>query len=672
MPVVDPVAPPRRAWAATRLIDFDSHALLRDLAVRAPDAGYGPLISDQMRAWALELEYLGEVVHELLAREPATRDWTLLFEYEIPRRQRRVDKVLLAGGVIVVMEFKIGATRFDRSAVWQAEDYALDLRDFHAESQGRPIVAFVVATGVDTPPTGADAPFAPGVQHVGRRGLASRILEVVARYADSEPPSIAPEAWDASAYRPTPTIIEAAQRLFAGHTVRDLSHAYADNLRGTVNAVSEAIEFARVHRERVICFVTGVPGAGKTLAGLVAVHDPDVARGGDDRAAFLSGNGPLVRVLREALIRDATSRGMERRSAEHRAKLLIQNVHMFVEEYGVRDAASSPPERVIVFDEAQRAWDARKLRKRHRALAISEPALVLQAMGRVPDWCVVVALVGGGQEIHSGEAGLEEWGRALAGSEHRWRVKVADDILRGGPAVAGHCLFDGPAPDSVRLDLDQRMHLGVSVRSPRALRIAEWVNAVLALKPTAARAAVSGLRNFRLGLTRELEDARRWLRDAGREDRRAGLLASSGSMRHRAYGLEMAPEFHRAYPIAAWFLGAQDDVRSSHALEVAMREFECQGLELDYVGLCWGDDLTIRATDAEWSMREFRGAAWRNVTEARKREYLVNKYRVLMTRAREGLVIWVPRGDTRDPTRDPKRLDRTAEYLLDCGLTEVD
>jgi hypothetical protein len=212
------------------------------------------------------------------------------------------------------------------------------------------------------------------------------------------------------------------------------------------------------------------------------------------------------------------------------------------------------------------------------------------------------------------------------------------------------------------------MHLSVSVRSPRAQHLAEWINAVLALDADTARAALQRVTGYRLGLTRDLVVARRWLRDAARDDRRPGLLASSGSLRHRAYGLEMSPDFHRAYPIADWFLLPASDVRSSHALEVAMTEFECQGLELDYVGLCWGDDLTVAPDGCHWAMRAFKGATWRNIRSEVRQRYLLNKYRVLLSRAREGMIIWVPAGDPDDPTREPARLDRTTEFLECAGL----
>jgi Uncharacterized conserved protein (DUF2075) len=387
---------------------------------------------------------------------------------------------------------------------------------------------------------------------------------------------IDPEAWIGAPYSPAPTIVEASRTLFRQQSVRELSHAYADNLDATVQAIAGAISVAQAGGRRALCFVTGVPGSGKTLAGLAAVHDPAVHHGADATEAFLSGNGPLVKVLREALIRDAAPRMGGRRPAARKAELLVQNVHAFIEEYGVKYPERPPHEHVIVFDEAQRAWNATKLQKRHPGLAVSEAALVLDVMRRAPAWAVIVALIGGGQEIHDGEAGLEAWGEALAAATIPWDVTVSPEALAGGTSVAGHRLFATEPPANVQLRLEPAMHLSVSVRSPRAQHLAEWVNAVLALDADAARAALGQVNGYRLGLTRDLAVARRWLRDAAREDRRPGLLASSGSLRHRAYGLEMSPDFHRGYPIADWFLLPASDVRSSYTLEVAMTEFECQ------------------------------------------------------------------------------------------------
>jgi hypothetical protein len=421
-----------------------------------------------------------------------------------------------------------------------------------------------------------------------------------------------------------------------------------------------------------MCFVTGVPGAGKTLTGLNAVHDPLLRAQDRPPGVFLSGNGPLVKIVREALARDRIRAGHARKNAQRAIATFIQNVHSFLTHYAI-DAPHEPPhEQAIVFDEAQRAWDAAQVQKKHQRLSCSEPELVIRIMERAPDWATVIALVGGGQEIHNGEAGLAAWGSALANSTAPWRVIASPEALLGGASVAGQTLWPaGPAPPHLEIQANPKMHLAVGVRSPRAARLAEWVNHLLENRPDEARAVRPEPREFPLVLTRDLTAARRWLRDRSRSDRRCGLLASSGALRHRAHGLELSSAFRRGYPFEEWFLGSPEDVRSSYQLEVAATEFECQGLELDWTGVCWGDDFSRRPADRAWHCRSFKGSKWQAVRRPEAVRFILNKYRVLLTRARDGMLIWVPPGERTDPTRDCRRLDATADYLTSAGVSHL-
>jgi len=626
--------------------------------------------ADQIDAWRIEVGCLSGAAQNWVARNPRAAQWTLLLEYVIPRRHRRIDAVILACGGIVVIEFKCGATSFDRGSRWQVEDYALDIRDFHAVSRGRPVAAILVATEATESAIEA-SPGLGAVFCVGAKGLFQTVASQATEWAELGLSDLNGDAWDRSPYRPTPSIVEAGQRLFAKQSVRELGLFHADNLGATVEALSTEVQRTRQDRARTICFVTGVPGAGKTLVGLVAVHDPVFASGLEGDAVFMSGNRPLVQVLREALLRDALRRGMTKRSQERLVRQAVQSVHAFIAEYGVKQPTAAPHEHVVVFDEAQRAWNAQKLGSKHKGLDRSEPAMMLDIMERAPDWCVVVALVGGGQEIHTGEAGLEEWGRALVGRTTPWRVLVSSAVTQGGDAVAQHRLFEQVPPPHLTVRENDSLHLSVSVRSPRAERLTEWVNALLRLDFNRANEVITSMQGFRLAYTRDLEEARSWLRDASESGLRPGLLASSGALRHRAHGLEMSPEFHRAYPISRWFLDPKGEITSSFQLEVAMREFDCQGLEVDLAGLCWGGDLTPNEDFSAWEPRTFNGRRWNAVRVASARGYALNKYRVLLTRAREGMVIWVPQGDRGDSTRDPMRFDRVAEALTRAGILPV-
>lgn len=662
------------AWASVTLGELptcDVDRLIGRLSTAAALAGFDIQQADQTVAWRDQLDVLRRTASLLVCSDPSRARWTVLLEYPIPRRGKRIDAMLIADRFVAVLEFKVGKETFDRADVWQAQDYQLDLRDFHEASRGIPVEALLVATAapMPDPPLMLDA--STGIAMTNASHLAAAVQAIAARHISRPERAIDAQAWALSGYRPTPTIVEAARRVFAGHGIKDLSHSYADNLTTTTEAIVRAIHRSKDSGLRTICFVTGVPGAGKTLAGLTAMQDARSLALGEGAASFMSGNGPLVRVLREALVRDRVSAGAKRNVSERETELLIQNIHQFLTEYGVNKPGDVPPDHVIAFDEAQRAWHAGKLAKRHKAIRVSEPRLLLDIMARPPHWAVVVALVGGGQEIHDGEAGLEEWGKALQSCGAVWDVVVSPEVLVGGESVAGHRLFSNGVPSNVRVHEEQSMHLAVSVRAPRAQRLAEWVNAVLRADAVSARTAMDAMPGYRVMLTRDLHVARGWLREVSTRETRAGLLASSGALRLRAEGLELDPEFHRGYPIERWFLDPRGDFRSSHSLEVAMTEFECQGLELDFVGLCWGDDMTIRGHPPHWHPSRLMGRHWKTIRDAGRAQYHANKYRVLLTRAREGLVLWVPRGEERDPTRAPEPLNDTAAFLIKCGAVPL-
>ena len=432
-----------------------------------------------------------------------------------------------------------------------------------------------------------------------------------------------------------------------------------------------AIEDARQHGHRAICFVTGIPGAGKTLTGLNVVHSPNLQNENALAGIFLSGNGPLVKVVREAIVKSQVNKGRKRADCQHEASTFIQNVHNFL-RFHLERPEELPHENIVVFDEAQRAWDSKQM-ARKRGIASSEASLLCEVMERLPDWAVIVALVGGGQEIFLGEAGLEEWGRALQDRPVPWEVIASPEVLIGGESVAGHTLFEGAIPATISFNAEPLAHLEVVVRNHRAQRWTEWVNSLLSFRPDSARMHFPGTDEFPCYVTRDLVAARAWLRLHQQIDPgdRIGLVATSKDFRLRAEGIERATQFLSNYPFDKWFLETRCDVRSSYSLEVAASEFECQGLELDWVGLCWGLDLTPSENGDVWNYRKFRGARWQNVRQEAERDFTLNRYRVLLTRARKGLVIWVPKGDLNDLTRDPARFDRVYDALRRAGVPEL-
>jgi hypothetical protein len=574
----------------------------------------------QRHAW----EAAAAILAEALATAPA--GWRVLLECDLLRLERRADAVLLTDRAILVLEFKHGARRHEPADLRQAEDYALDLHDFHAGSRAHPVVPVLVAT--EAPPV----PFQPpllwhGVAPVLRSNGAGLGALIAAIQAAIGPPAapLDPAAWEAAPYRPVPSVLEAAMLLYRRNSVAEIAAARADapNLTRTTAAIGRAIEAARAERSRCVVFVTGIPGAGKTLCGLNVVFGALRAHG----AAFLSGNVPLIAVLREALARDAAGGGRPRAGARRDARTALQNVHRFLEEH-VEHPDRLPEARVIVFDEAQRAWDARQAtrdtQRRVSRLTMSEPAHALEIMGRHPDGAVIVALIGNGQEINTGEAGLAEWGRVIAADPRGWRAVAAPRALTA--AEPAQRLATGAPP---WLTLDPDCDLTVPMRQVREAAAAPWVDAVLDGDAAGARAIAAAAGGVPFLLTRDLGAMRAGLRALGRGFRRAGLVASAGARRLRAEGLGV-----QVPDIAVWFLNRWPDIRASEALETFATEYDCQGLELDLVGLAWDADFLAPAPGRGWQARRFAGAGWQVVRSAEEQRFIRNTYRVLLTRAR--------------------------------------
>ncbi len=619
----------------------------------------------QLRAWE---ESIG-LLRACLAVQQQIGEWRLLLEYPLLRLGRRADAILLTPRAILVLEFKIGASHYASADREQVEDYALDLCDFHAGSRRHPIVPILVATHA--------APPRPATQNLPMHGVWSVIdanagslpglLTNLARTAPLPRDALDPLAWCDSPYRPVPTIVEAACMLYARHDVADIKAARADveNLTVTTDAIVAAIARARGEARRLILFVTGIPGAGKTLCGLNAAFGLDA----DVQAIFLTGNPTLVHVLREALARDAIARGADPRACRQKMEGAIQALPRF-RDHHVAAPDEIPAEQVVVVDEAQRCWSARhaigKTRDRPVRLSMSEPAHLLQIMSRHSGFAAMICLVGGGQEIHDGEGGLAEWGDALRACAG-WRVLAAPDIFEHADPRQRL----GPLTD---LHIVPELHLAMSVRQIRFTEASAWVNHVLAGDPvSAARIAGEAGEALPYRLTRSLPGMRAWLRTVSRGRRRAGLLASSGAKRLRAEGLGAELPHMDAKAVAHWFLDRfPADVRASDALEVVATEFSCQGLELDYCGLCWDADLIREAGRAAWRVRSFRGTTWQRVANAEARANQINTYRVLLTRARYDTVIFVPVGDSADRTRDPAVYDDIATFLRACGVPELE
>lgn len=616
------------------------------------------ILREQRVSWSHQIELLKTNLINLPG------DWGIILEYPIPRRSKRIDVILIARDIVFVIEFKDDETGYTQDAIYQVEDYALDIRDFHKESASKTIVPIVWATEAKekllTPYDNDD--FVKPTLFSNKANLFTVVQKAFDFFTNSSSQKINQEKWNNSEYLPTPTIVEAAQYLFAGHNVKEISRAAAaENLTLTTDSILKAIANAQQNNEKIICFITGVPGSGKTLAGLNVVHNID-NNSGSHLGVFLSGNGPLVKVLSEALARDEAKRTKSPIGRVRHNNTFIQNAHQFFEFYYNNDQV--PPDKIIVFDEAQRAWDAKQSKRKFKR-DYSEAQMLLQIMSRQVGWSVIVALIGSGQEINTGEAGLAEWGRALNENFKDWKIYISPELKEGSHRIKNLKLFE-KAPTDLSITELPELHLNVPLRSYKAELLSEWVDALLNDEPLKAKELLQiHLKDYPIYITRKLETARTFLHSKNRGHRRTGLVASSGARRLRPHGLDVTIDID----VAHWFLNSKNDVRSSCFLELPATEFAVQGLELDWVGLCWGDDFRKEETD--WSYHSFKGTKWQIERMDERKQFILNKYRVLLTRGREGIIIWVPEGSTTDHTRPAKNYQTTYEYLKLIDIKEL-
>lgn len=654
-----------RAWYSASIgefLDAGPNAIIGELFVNSDLTNE----INQRNAWLAEIDVLKTCLRGLAG--------SIYLEFSIPRMGRRIDVVLLIGPVIFVLEFKVGDDEFQKSAIEQVWDYALDLKNFHSGSHQAAIVPILVLTTRGGSPRTEfkmdhDGVYRPTEVRVeGLRLLVDQICsEIVGGEVDGA-------QWARSSYKPTPTIIEAARALYNHHSVDAIarSDAEAQNLAITSGRIESIVDEARKNAKKVICFVTGVPGAGKTLVGLnVATRRSENDK--STHAVFLSGNGPLVKVLREALTRDevarqkAANKKVRKGVAGESIKAFIQNVHHFRDD-ALQDL-NPPVEHIAIFDEAQRAWNLQQTanfmrrKKGYAEFDQSEPEFLISCMDRHSDWAVIVCLVGGGQEINIGEAGIDAWIDAINRKFPQWTMHISPR-LTDSEYAAGHTV------DLVRergnTQFDETLHLAVSMRSFRAENVSAFVKALLDCERETARDAFTQLADkYPIAITRDLAQARKWVRARARGSERYGLMASSKAQRLKPHAIDIRVNVDPVH----WFLNGRDDPRSSYYLEDAATEFQVQGLEVDWACVTWDGDL--RFDGSRWRYYDFRGSRWQNVNSLENRRYLCNAYRVLLTRARQGMVVFVPPGDTEDRTRLPEYYDPTFEYLTSLGIPVI-
>ena len=678
---------------------------------------HGVTLTTAKEAWKAEISIMKGVLSGL-----DVKDGQIIFEYDIPRLGKRVDVVLLLKGIVFCLEFKVGESKILEADVDQVLDYALDLKNFHKFSEDRIIAPILVATNYSNSSSDIqmsvydDMVVNPLV--TGKDGILTLINAVLNRFPNESP--VNPN-WIISPYAPTPTIIEAAKSLYENHTVEDITRHEADKVSTdrTIAYILDVIRNSKANQEKSICFVTGVPGAGKTLVGLdVAVKQ--TYQGQDEpieeeQAVYLSGNGPLVAVLNEALAQDnyKNNKGTGKKLSDARREVSksIQIIHRYRDnmlakiknpvENGVleidpekavkyKTAGFGEVEHVAIFDEAQRSWTHKRLadylkrggtygnKLKVPNFPLSEAAFLIWSLDQREDWATIVCLVGGGQEINTGEAGISEWIKALNEQFPHWNVYISPKLT---DAEYAEGKVNELLKDNDNVTYSEDLHLGVSLRSYRAEKLSAFVHALLSFDESAAKLYSEIKDKYPIVLTRDMAKAKQWLHSKVRGTERTGVLVTKESARFKPLSIHVLPSGDEN--AVHWFLDDKTDVRSSNYLEDAATEIQVQGLELDYTCLLW--DADMRYENGEWHFYKFNGQTrWTEQianTESKQelQKYMLNAYRVLLTRARAGMVICVPTGNPNkttsgfweDSTRLPEYYDGTYQYLKSLGIEEI-
>ena len=688
---------------------------------------HGDNLTTTNDAWLGEIEIMQSVLKPWENHEA-----TIIFEYEIPRLGKRIDVVLLLHGLIFCLEFKVGKQDDYQSDIEQVMDYALDLKNFHLFSHNRVIVPILIPTKHKSFTTvfqpsvyndGIYNPMITGEEHL--QDLLMKVLDHAGAALDA-----AIENWNISPYTPTPTIIEAARTLYENHSVEDITRHEADKVStdATINALLQIIQKSKEQKKKSICFVTGVPGAGKTLVGLDVAIKQTYKDGEFDKengAVYLSGNGPLVAVLVEALARDNQKKCKERNirknksDSEREVREFIQIIHRYRDnmlakiknpvENGIVEidpekavkqefTGYGEVEHVAIFDEAQRSWTHKRLANYLKRggtygnklkvpnFPMSEAEFLIWSLDQREDWAVIICLVGGGQEINDGEAGIGEWIRAINSKFRHWHVYLSRQ-LTDSEYEDGH-LYE-LLHETPHVTFTNNLHLAVSLRSFRAESYSSFINSLLSLNPE-AKTLFEELKNkeYPILMTRDIEKARKWLRTMARGTQQTGILVTKAASRYQPLALQVIGTDDDA---VHWFLEDKTDVRSSNYLEEAVTEIQVQGLELDYACVVW--DADVRYDNGQWTYHKLRvkstwspnpnwkpNTQWIPENNTENKKYMINAYRVLLTRARQGVIICVPAGNNNltpegypeDPTRLPQLYDGIYNYLKSIGIREID
>lgn len=620
---------------------------------------------DQSDAWENQIS---ELQNRL---EKCGMEGDIIFEYDIVRLGKRIDVILLIRHMVFSLEFKNGKDIFTAQDAQQAEDYAIDIKNFHKESEDLYVCPILIATKAEPYKKVQSSGCYPDKQiHLQRENIETlipKVSSIVDLYGDDK--EIDFEKWFNSPYYPTPTIVAAAVEAYSSHNLSQIAQSEAgqENINLCEEKINEVINKAQTNKRKCVCFVTGVPGAGKTLVGLDVVAK-NMDEGKKNLSVYLSGNGPLVEVLREALKRSVKAKKQFNRETEAAINTLIQSSYAFKKDNASHNHAT--PENILIFDEAQRVWNKEKMSSKHKEnplMAVSEPHLLFSIMDRHQDWAVMICLVGLGQDIYDGEVGINEWFRCGIEDFKEWELYYSPEIFGqvedkniNREMIEG-CDRCHPIPE---------LHLKTSIRSFRADKQCQFVDALLDNKPDEAKDVYNIIsEKYPVYITRDYEIAKNWVRNQVRGSQRSGVLACSSAQRLKPEGIYVPTDID----VKNWFLAPSDDLRSSNMLEIVASEFKVQGLEIDWAIVCWDADLRRKEGKNDWDYYSFRGTRWNRRNKPEQKRYLLNSYRVLLTRARQGMIIFVPKGvdPEVDETRNAEYYDNIYSYLLKCGIEEL-
>ena len=596
----------------------------------------------------------------------------IMIEYPLLRLSKRLDTIIIVNNLIFLIEFK-KSNEFLSSDKKQVEDYAIRLKYFHKDSNDRIIIPILFASDAKNKDNQYEVhEKITKTLFANRDDLHLVIKESLNKFKNNGN-MINPKIWNDSDYCPVPNIIEAASLLFSGHNVREIANSKSStkNIIETTEELIKIINESKKNNNKSICFITGVPGSGKTLVGLNTIHDERFQK--EIKGIYLTGNLPLAKVLIASLWKSyAKQNNLNKDKALIALQSRIQTVNNFLQEY--QNRSKSPPyEHVVVFDEAQRAWDAKKGKSKFD-YEISEPEMFLQLMERHKDWAVIIALVGNGQEINTGERGLIDWGSSLniraQNKEKKWKIYISPEMLNKSSDFTFNKLVDADNEKNLDLIENKYLNLPVSVRAIENENAVNFINYILDEKHDDINS--TQVETLPIYLTRSLEKMRIHLKKKVIGTQRCGLISSSDAVnRLRPYGLGVSLYANDNTEFINYYLDDVENFKSSNSLETTVNEYTCQGLELDYSGICWGFDFTWSNKLKSWTYRKARGNGWQNVHKDDVKQFLKNRYRVLLTRFRHGMVIWIPEGDDKDKTRPKELIDDTYSLFKNFGLKEL-